>query len=106
MKSRIRWATALLVGALQLAACVSAPAKAGEAAAKNGEHLATKLRGTTGGGIRVQKNVMVPMRDGVRLATDIYRPVGGDGKYPVVLIRTPYGSETPEFAKKGQYYVE
>lgn len=31
----------------------------------------------------------VAMRDGVKLATDIYRP-DGDGKYPAVLIRTPY----------------
>jgi len=33
---------------------------------------------------------MVPMRDGVRLATYIWFPKG-DGPYPVVLIRTPYG---------------
>jgi uncharacterized protein len=29
------------------------------------------------------------MRDGVTLAVDIYRPTG-DGKYPVLLVRTPY----------------
>jgi putative CocE/NonD family hydrolase len=34
--------------------------------------------------------VMVPMRDGVRLATDIYRPKEADGKLPLVFIRTPY----------------
>ena len=32
---------------------------------------------------------MVPMRDGVQLATDVYLPVG-EGPWPVVLIRTPY----------------
>lgn len=32
---------------------------------------------------------MVPMRDGVRLATDIYLPEG-QGPRPVVLMRTPY----------------
>ncbi len=32
---------------------------------------------------------MVPMRDGVRLATTIYLPEGG-GPWPVVLSRTPY----------------
>jgi hypothetical protein len=33
------------------------------------------------------------MRDGVRLATDLYLPDGPGGKkYPVVLIRTPYGN--------------
>lgn len=34
--------------------------------------------------------VMVPMRDGVRLATDIYRPKDATGKMPLIFIRTPY----------------
>lgn len=42
----------------------------------------------------VSKDVMVSMRDGVRLATDIYRParngVAVPGKFPVVMERTPY----------------
>jgi predicted acyl esterase len=33
---------------------------------------------------------MVAMRDGVKLATDVYLPPGGTGKYPVILARTPY----------------
>ncbi|MBO1079073.1 CocE/NonD family hydrolase [Roseomonas haemaphysalidis] len=33
---------------------------------------------------------MVPCRDGVRLATDVYLPQG-DGPFPVILERTPYG---------------
>lgn len=37
------------------------------------------------------RNIMVPMRDGVRLATDVYRPGWGRGRHPVVLIRTTYG---------------
>src|SRR2546423_5382592 len=36
--------------------------------------------------------VMVPMRDGVRLATNVYLPPG-DGPWPAVLTRTPYGKE-------------
>ena len=40
-------------------------------------------------GMRVMRNVMVPMRDGVRLATDIYLPADG-GPFPVLLARTPY----------------
>lgn len=44
--------------------------------------------------VALEKNVMVPMRDGVRLATDICRPakdgVARPGKYPVVLYRSPY----------------
>ncbi len=34
--------------------------------------------------------VMVPMRDGVKLATDLIVPKG-EGKWPVLLMRTPYG---------------
>ncbi|WP_434049276.1 CocE/NonD family hydrolase [Marinobacter salarius] len=36
------------------------------------------------------RNVMVPMRDGVKLATDVYRPLGNK-RHPVVYIRTTYG---------------
>ena len=36
---------------------------------------------------------MVPMRDGVRLYTRIYRP--GPGEYPAIITRTPYGIGTP-----------
>ncbi|HWO01524.1 MAG TPA: CocE/NonD family hydrolase [Blastocatellia bacterium] len=36
---------------------------------------------------------MVAMRDGVKLATTIYLPEG-NGPWPVVLIRTPYGKST------------
>ena len=41
-------------------------------------------------GFRVDANISVPAADGVRLATDVYRP-SGDGAGPVVLLRTPYG---------------
>ena len=36
------------------------------------------------------QTVMVPMRDGVKLATDIYLP-SGSGPFPAVVVRTPYG---------------
>jgi len=35
---------------------------------------------------------MVPMRDGIRLATSIYLPEG-QGPWPIVLTRTPYGKD-------------
>jgi putative CocE/NonD family hydrolase len=34
--------------------------------------------------------VMVPMRDGIRLATDIYVPAGPGATFPAILTRTPY----------------
>ncbi|HEY2684406.1 MAG TPA: CocE/NonD family hydrolase [Steroidobacteraceae bacterium] len=41
-----------------------------------------------GSGVQ-ELNVMIPMRDGVKLATDVYRPSSG-GKFATVLMRTPY----------------
>ena len=38
----------------------------------------------------IDRMVMVPMRDGVRLATEIYRPRGAQGPVPAVFWRTPY----------------
>jgi uncharacterized protein len=38
----------------------------------------------------VERKVMMPMRDGVRLATDIYRPRSAAGQVPTIWVRTPY----------------
>jgi putative CocE/NonD family hydrolase len=38
----------------------------------------------------VRQDVMVAMRDGVQLATDVYIPGGAGGPLPVILERTPY----------------
>jgi putative CocE/NonD family hydrolase len=40
-----------------------------------------------------ERNVMVPMRDGVRLATDIFRP-NAPGRFPVLVTRGPYGKDS------------
>jgi putative CocE/NonD family hydrolase len=42
--------------------------------------------------ILIEKNVMVPMRDGVRLATDVYR-LEGAAPAPVLVVRTPYNKD-------------
>ena len=45
--------------------------------------------------VALTSDVMVSMRDGVRLATDVYRPARNGkplpGRFPVILERTPYG---------------
>ncbi|MEE8526317.1 MAG: CocE/NonD family hydrolase, partial [Thermoanaerobaculia bacterium] len=38
----------------------------------------------------VEETVMVPMRDGVRLAADVYRPKDAEGPLPTIFWRTPY----------------
>lgn len=37
----------------------------------------------------IDQKVMMPMRDGIRLATDIYRPKGAS-KVPIIFSKTPY----------------
>lgn len=54
-------------------------------------------------------NVAMKTRDGVTLNADIYRPKG-DGKFPVILRRTPYGKspsgpEAISFAARGYVYI-
>jgi len=39
---------------------------------------------------KVDRDVAVPMRDGVVLRADVYRPAG-PGPFPVLVFRTPYG---------------
>lgn len=59
-------------------------------------------------GVDVARNVMVPMRDGVRLATDVYRPAREgkplDDRRPVVLIRTPYNKGDGQ-SGEGKYFA-
>ncbi len=38
----------------------------------------------------IERKLMVPMRDGKRMAADIYRPKSASVKYPTVFVRTPY----------------
>ena len=62
--------------------------------------------------ILVDNRVPIPMRDGVTLYADVYRPVG-DGRYPVLVSRTPYSTErfptayeaAVYFAQRGYVYV-
>lgn len=55
----------------------------------------------------VEKNVRVPMRDGVRLAADLYLPARNgkvaEGRFPVVMERTPYDKEGK--VNEGRYFA-
>jgi putative CocE/NonD family hydrolase len=62
----------------------------------------------------VEKDLRVPMRDGVHLATDVYLPAKDGkvlpGKHPVVLTRLPYNKDGAKrfgeyFAKNGYAFV-
>jgi len=57
--------------------------------------------------VTIEKDVMVPMRDGVRLATDIYLPTKDgaviDEKLPTILERRPYNKDG--CGSSGRYYA-
>ncbi len=62
--------------------------------------------------IRIENRVPMPMRDGVTLYADVYRPAE-DGRYPVIVSRTPYSTErfpsayaaAVYFSRRGYVYV-
>ena len=57
----------------------------------------------------LKKNVMVPMRDGVKLATDIYFPskngIPVSGRFPSVVERTPYDNSSIRLTNIGRFYA-
>ncbi len=60
--------------------------------------------------VQVEKNVMMAMRDDVKLATDVYLPAGNTEKLPVILARTPYNKDGMKsygdyFAARGYVFV-
>src|SRR6185503_20723853 len=68
----------------------------------------------------VERKLMIPMRDGTRIATDVYRPKDTSQKYPTIFSRTPYNfnywdvrnsaprdlSTELEAVKRGYAYVQ
>src|SRR5262249_1622165 len=57
--------------------------------------------------VTLDKAVPVPMRDGTRLAADVYRP-RADGRFPAVVERTPYNREESVIlrTRTSQYLAE
>ncbi len=68
----------------------------------------------------IERKLLVPMRDGKRMAADVYRPKDASKKYPVIFVRTPYNfnywdvrngvprdmSAELDAVKRGYAYVE
>lgn len=68
----------------------------------------------------VERKLMIPMRDGKRMAADVYRPKDTSKKYPTIFVRTPYNfnfwdvrngaprdmSNELEAVKRGYAFVE
>ena len=56
-------------------------------------------------GFTFEADVRIPMRDGVELAANIFRPAG-DGPWPVILCRTPYGKQDDKWPGGKDYAVK
>jgi len=54
--------------------------------------------------LKIEFNRRVPMRDRTELSADIYRPVG-EGKFPVILNRTPYTKAGGSTFKIAQHFT-
>jgi putative CocE/NonD family hydrolase len=54
--------------------------------------------------VRIDNDVRVPMRDGVTLSVDIYRP-DATGRFPAILIRTPYNNNTDVAVAQGKWFA-
>jgi hypothetical protein len=57
-------------------------------------------------GVEAMINVPAPMRDGVKLSTDIYLPRDQRGPFPVILRRTPYDNTGMGAAEDAAYFVQ
>src|SRR5215467_686648 len=68
---------------------------------------ATTQQPVATGSFVVAKSMMLPMRDSVRLATDVYLPARDGapqaGKFPAILERTPYDKNLS--AARAEYYA-
>ncbi len=104
MRTQKTWIGGALAGMLAVVSFGSSAAVAAEDSTAAGKGVSAAQSQLSPADIIVEKNVMVPMRDGVRLATDIYRP-SAPGRYPVVFVRTPYGTELPKIGAQAKYYV-
>jgi uncharacterized protein len=54
--------------------------------------------------------LMMPMRDGLRLSTELYRPARGTqlaaGRFPVLLLRTPYALRDSAIVRQARWFAE
>ena len=87
----------------EFAAAVAAAAGSLLATARSGP--ATVVGTEAEPGYTLLSDVMVPMRDGVRLATDVYVPRAAGGgqraaRFPVILERTPYDKTAPSRSER------
>jgi putative CocE/NonD family hydrolase len=55
-------------------------------------------------GVILEKNIMVKMRDGVKVALDVYKPSHGKGPWPVIFAYSPFQKERFFESAKPAFY--
>jgi predicted acyl esterase len=55
--------------------------------------------------MRIEKDLMIPTRDGSPLCLNVFRPEGSE-KVPVILCMSPYGKDTPVMYRERSYGSE
>ena len=69
------------------------------------EHFDDALLSKPSHRVRIDNDVRLPMRDGVSISVDVYRPEGA-GQFPTILIRTPYNNNTDQGVAQGKWFAE
>ncbi len=85
-------------------ACSEATAPADTPAQSTFPHWNESRLSTPRYAARVDNDVAVPMRDGVPLAADVYRPDAA-GTFPTLLIRTPYNMRSADDIDTAKRYA-
>jgi putative CocE/NonD family hydrolase len=83
---------------LMLAALCVAPFAAGAQQRDGGARRESALAASFD-----KTEVMIPMRDGVKLHTTVFVPKGASSDLPIIFVRTPYGIEAADRALDGAY---
>jgi predicted acyl esterase len=89
LKSRLRY----LIGVLFLVALWASVAAAQEKAEAPSP------------AVKIILGARIPMRDGVTLSANIFRP-DKSGKFPVIILRTPYGKNSASQFGYGRFFAE
>lgn len=93
--------TSLLV-TLLVAALTATSAQSAQDLSRYGDE---GLRAELSAIAEAQTAVLVPMRDGVGLSTNIWRPKGATGPLPTILWKTPYNEHVPR-GSTARYAIE
>ncbi len=54
--------------------------------------------------VKIEYDQRATMRDGLKLSADVFRP-DAPGRFPVILVRTPYDNASPAYARQGLFWA-